>query len=1635
MKNANSIIKRLILLPFIFIFYNSTIAQTTVELTTPGGQNWNVPAGVTSVDVECWGAGGAGGSGANRYGGGGGGGGAYSFKANIPVTPGGTVSVQVGIGGDATVANRASYFIDLATIVANGGQDGANATGGSVGAGGAGGTWTAGNGDSGFSGGTGGNGNTPSPASGGGGGSSAGTASAGNPGGTPAGGTAVTDGGAGGAGGTNASGTAGTAPGGGGGAGGDKSTTGANGANGKIRITYTVSNNQCPSSNEIAPLATQTHCVGDISTQLTATITTSGADGTPTFSYQWYYNTLSTDGNTIATATKIAGATSQTYTPPTTASDVGDRWYFCVGYSSDNGCAQTDADQSLASSTAQVTVNALPNLVITNPAAVCSPNTVDLTAPAVTAGSDAGTSTYFTDAGLTNPIPDETAVGAGTYYIKLTDGNSCVSSGSVTVTVNPLPNLVITDPAAICSPGTVDLTAPAVTAGSDAGSFTYFTDAGLTTPIADETSVGAGTYYIKLTDGNSCASSGSVTVTVNPLPNLVITDPSAVCSPNTVDLTAPAVTAGSDAGTFTYFTDAGLTTPVADETAVGAGTYYIKLTDGNSCASSGSVTVTVNDVATTGAISGAATVVASTSGLIYNVTTVGDETNFTWTIPTGWSFESGQGTNSITVTSGSLGQDGNITVYATNTCGDDPTPSILAVTIGSPPDCPSSTSVVPSAVQTVCEDVATNQLTATINTSGGSGTPTLLYQWYYNTSNSNTVTGATKISGATSSTYTPLSTSAEAGDRWYFCVGYATDNTCGQTDADQSLASNPVQVTVNPKPSIPTAITGTANTDPNTAGYVYSTTSTNADANGYSWTVPTNWIITAGNTTNSITVTSGNDGDNGNITVTASNSCGASAQTVKAVTATAAAAPPTITLGANPTACENTLADLTYSATSDSPNLYSINYNTTAEAQGFVDVTDAALPARPIQLVVPNNIVQGIYSGNLTVKNSTSGLSSTIYEILITVNGRASSISGIATANPNTQGYEYSVSDIANATSYSWTVPTNWAITAGATTNAITVTSGNNGDNGNISVQVVYACGTSTTTTLAVTVSDVTDHVGINCSDCHTFHGATGSALTNAAAASDLCLSCHNSGSIAKDLPFLVTDQANSTGNKNSHSWDAIAVNSTFGAVLPTTYTELAERIVDGKISCATCHDQHHENPSNFYLRIDNTNDVICKDCHAPRNVGTYAADNVNNRGSHPINVAYDETDTRFVTAATSTLVTSNGENIICSTCHGVHDVGNTGALTTDGNLLKFPTNDETLCTDCHQPMSHNGMTCITCHDVHDPLKTNIYMVRSTITTPNSGDKTVVFTAETGANSFADGDATYDGVCEVCHTTTSHYRNDGLGADQSHTSQGGQDGQNCMGCHPHDGNFSASGGTCTACHATARTSEYGRGGVAQIVGAGGEFANTQVSRHTAADPTDDDCAACHFCETSHPVDAMNLRDVDAVDTENTADKDVYCLKCHDGSAPTNIVDYSYINTAPYDKSAYSGNLHDQSATNSCALCHNRHGSANTNLLTQATNYDVCRTCHDGTGVAPKSSIDINTADRAIPGTSGTSHQWDVSASSGLYETNAPTVTAPGPTMSARLSSGNIVCSTCHDPHYNTNSSFLVADNSADEMCK
>lgn len=94
---------------------------------------------------------------------------------------------------------------------------------------------------------------------------------------------------------------------------------------------------------------------------------------------------------------------------------------------------------------------------------------------------------------------------------------------------------------------------------------------------------------------------------------------------------------------------------------------------------------------TPGSITGTAAQCQATTGQTYSISAVTGASGYTWTVPTGWSVTAGAGTNSITVTTGSAGQNGNITVTANNACGSS-SAQTLAVTL----DLPAQASVMSS---------------------------------------------------------------------------------------------------------------------------------------------------------------------------------------------------------------------------------------------------------------------------------------------------------------------------------------------------------------------------------------------------------------------------------------------------------------------------------------------------------------------------------------------------------------------------------------------------------------------------------------------------------------------------------------------------------------------------------------------------------------------------------------------------------------------------------------------------------------------------------------------------------------------------------------------------------------------------
>jgi gliding motility-associated-like protein len=105
---------------------------------------------------------------------------------------------------------------------------------------------------------------------------------------------------------------------------------------------------------------------------------------------------------------------------------------------------------------------------------------------------------------------------AGTYAVTLTNSVNCDSIASLQLYLKPIPLFVINQPAPACAPATVNLTDPAITAGSDVGLvLTYWMDPAATIPLVNPASVSVtGTYYVNALAPNGCSVTRPVAVNV-----------------------------------------------------------------------------------------------------------------------------------------------------------------------------------------------------------------------------------------------------------------------------------------------------------------------------------------------------------------------------------------------------------------------------------------------------------------------------------------------------------------------------------------------------------------------------------------------------------------------------------------------------------------------------------------------------------------------------------------------------------------------------------------------------------------------------------------------------------------------------------------------------------------------------------------------------------------------------------------------------------------------------------------------------------------------------------------------------------------------------------------------------------------
>lgn len=448
-----------------------------------------------------------------------------------------------------------------------------------------------------------------------------------------------------------------------------------------------------------------------------------------------------------------------------------------------NGCSGSPI-------TVDVTVNPLPAPTISGPVSACSGSTGNIYSTqggmnnyvwSVSAGGTITSSTSTNSITVTWNVAGSQAV-----QVNYADANNCTAASPIVynVTVNSIPTLTISDPPAVCSPSTVDLTASSVTTGSTGGlTFTYFTDATATSPLANPNAVAvSGTYYIKGTSASNCSIIKPVNVTVNASPTLTITNPAAVCSPSTVDLSLPAVTNNSGLS-LSYWTNSGATTPLSNYTTAGAGTYYIKGTDVNGCYDIKPVTVTINATPTVTTSNTASVCTGSSTNIVLTATTA---STFSWTIGTITGTVNGANAGSGSTISQVLTSSGNggtvvYNVTPTSSLGCIGTAYPITVSVNTVP----VVTTQPETINEVCAGTSANA----VFIAEASGLPAPSVQWQVSTNGGTTWTNLTNggnVAGATSTQLT-LTNLTTGYDGYKYRAIFT--NSCGSVTSTVSTLS------------------------------------------------------------------------------------------------------------------------------------------------------------------------------------------------------------------------------------------------------------------------------------------------------------------------------------------------------------------------------------------------------------------------------------------------------------------------------------------------------------------------------------------------------------------------------------------------------------------------------------------------------------------------------------------------------------------------------------------------------------------------------------------------------------------------------------------------------------------------------
>lgn len=786
--------------------------------------------------------------------------------------------------------------------------------------------------------------------------------------------------------------------------------------------TFSVTINPAPVVT--ATPTTQTICSGSA----TSIALTSSLGST---TYSWTVTQSGVSGASAGSGSSIA------QTLNTTAGTAGTATYTIN--SSSGGCAGTPI-------TVIITVNPVPT-VTPSPVAqtICSGSTTSISLTGSLAGTTfswgAPTQTGATGgtAGSGSSIVQSlTATGAtsGTVtYSIVPTANSCPGSAvPVIITVNPSPVVTATPATSTICSGTA--TSVSLTSTTSGTTFTWIASnapgisgasAGSGTSISQvltnsSTLSGTATYTITPTTAGCTGNTATVTVTINPSPNITASPSSqTICSGSATSITlsgtvpgttfswsAPtqALASGGTAGSGSSI----IQTLLATGSSAGTVTYNVTPTASSCSGNPVSVVITVNPVPFVTATPLTSTI-CSGGVTSVNLSSFTSGTTFSWTAANG-SGISGASPGSGTSISQTLTNSGTVAAAATYTV----TPSASGCP-GSPVTVTVNVNPVPNAVATPSSQSICSGSTTGISLSGSvSGTT---FSW-----GSPSQTGAT--GGASGSgnaiTQTLTATGTSAGTVNYTVT--PTANSCPGTPVTVSIDVNP-NPTASAVPASTSVCSGTTTSIPitsNIAGTTFSWTVSSSGASGASSGSGNNisqTLTATGTSAGSVTY---------NITATTPAGC---TSTIPAITITVNPTPDVTITPVNSTICSGTatsisltssVAGTTFSwtvvqtgvsgASAGSGSTIAQTLTTTGATAGTAVYTitpsasgcasgspvDATITVNPLPVVTATPSSQTICTGSVTSINLTSNLSATTFAWTAVQTGVSGAASGTGSA-------------------------------------------------------------------------------------------------------------------------------------------------------------------------------------------------------------------------------------------------------------------------------------------------------------------------------------------------------------------------------------------------------------------------------------------------------------------------------------------------------------------------------------------------------------------------------------------------------------------------------------------------------------